>query len=139
VPGAIFDASETGANFGNCNPTIVPIGLALRRTPRSARFAALRSAIACRGSELTSTASAMISRTLRMNGPASFRCARNSPTPSRATRLNSRGYKGGGFNLDRNFDFTYLGGSPDLLVRRRKLVDAYELGLKTGWFGGICS
>jgi len=45
----------------------------------------------------------------------------------------SRGYKGGGFNLDRNFDFTYLGGSPDSSFDA-ELVDAYEVGVKTDWF-----
>lgn len=47
----------------------------------------------------------------------------------------SRGYKGGGFNLDRNFDFTYLGGAPDTSFNA-ELVDAYEIGLKTEWFDG---
>ncbi|MBY0564042.1 MAG: TonB-dependent receptor [Hyphomonadaceae bacterium] len=47
----------------------------------------------------------------------------------------SRGYKGGGFNLDRNFDFTYLGGTPNSAFDA-ELVDAYEIGLKSGWFGG---
>lgn len=46
----------------------------------------------------------------------------------------SRGYKGGGFNLDRNFDWTYLGGAPDTSFDA-EMVDAYEIGLKTGWFG----
>jgi outer membrane receptor protein involved in Fe transport len=46
----------------------------------------------------------------------------------------SRGYKGGGFNLDRNFSFVFAGGSPDAAFAA-ELVDAYELGLKTGWFG----
>lgn len=47
----------------------------------------------------------------------------------------SRGYKGGGFNLDRNFAFVTTGGSPDTSFNA-ELVDAYELGLKSGWFGG---
>ncbi len=45
----------------------------------------------------------------------------------------SRGYKGGGFNFDRNFDFTYLGGDPDSAFDA-ELVDAYEIGVKTDWF-----
>ncbi len=46
----------------------------------------------------------------------------------------SRGYKGGGFNLDRNFDFTYIGGTPRTSFAA-ELVDAYEVGFKTQWFG----
>ncbi|MGD9816593.1 MAG: TonB-dependent receptor [Hyphomonadaceae bacterium] len=47
----------------------------------------------------------------------------------------SRGYKGGGFNMDRNFTFTFAGGTPDTSFNA-ELVDAYEVGLKTAWFGG---
>jgi iron complex outermembrane recepter protein len=46
----------------------------------------------------------------------------------------SRGYKGGGFNLDRNFSGVFTGGEPTLQFDA-ELVDAYEIGLKTGWFG----
>jgi len=45
----------------------------------------------------------------------------------------SRGYKGGGFNMDRNFNFTFLGGAPNTEFSA-ELVDAYEIGLKTSWF-----
>jgi len=45
----------------------------------------------------------------------------------------SRGYKGGGFNMDRNFNFTYLGGDPNSAFGA-ETVDAYEIGLKTSWF-----
>ncbi|MFN3463334.1 MAG: TonB-dependent receptor [Terricaulis sp.] len=46
----------------------------------------------------------------------------------------SRGYKGGGFNLDRNFASIFTGGAPDTSFDA-ELVDAYEIGIKTGWFG----
>jgi outer membrane receptor protein involved in Fe transport len=45
----------------------------------------------------------------------------------------SRGYKAGGVNFDRNFEFTYLGGDPDSSFDA-ELVDAYEIGFKTDWF-----
>lgn len=45
----------------------------------------------------------------------------------------SRGYKGGGFNLDRNFATAFTGGAPNTAFDA-ELVDAYELGIKTGWF-----
>ncbi|ANP46979.1 TonB-dependent receptor [Candidatus Viadribacter manganicus] len=45
----------------------------------------------------------------------------------------SRGYKGGGFNLDRNFASVFTGGAPDTSFAA-ELVDAYEVGIKTGWF-----
>ncbi|MBU6373414.1 MAG: TonB-dependent receptor [Alphaproteobacteria bacterium] len=47
----------------------------------------------------------------------------------------SRGYKGGGFNLDRSFDFVIAGGAPNTSFPA-ELVDAYEFGVKTQWFGG---
>lgn len=47
----------------------------------------------------------------------------------------SRGYKGGGFNLDRDFTFVYAGGAPNTSFNA-ELVDAYEAGLKTGWLDG---
>src|SRR5690606_31079466 len=46
----------------------------------------------------------------------------------------SRGYKGGGFNLDRDFSNIFTGGAPDTSFDA-ELVDAYEVGIKTGWFG----
>ncbi|MBL8551836.1 MAG: TonB-dependent receptor [Hyphomonadaceae bacterium] len=46
----------------------------------------------------------------------------------------SRGYKGGGFNLDRDFGFVVSGGSPRSAFDA-EFVDAYEVGLKTNWFG----
>ena len=45
----------------------------------------------------------------------------------------SRGYKGGGFNLDRNFASVFTGGAPNTGFDA-EFVDAYELGVKTGWF-----
>ena len=45
----------------------------------------------------------------------------------------SRGYKGGGFNLDRNFSFVFGGGAPNTAFDA-EVVDAYEIGLKTSWF-----
>lgn len=45
----------------------------------------------------------------------------------------SRGYKGGGFNLDRNFASVFTGGAPDTSFAA-ELVDAYEVGVKTSWF-----
>lgn len=46
----------------------------------------------------------------------------------------SRGYKGGGFNLDRNFASVFTGGAPNTAFDA-ELVDAYEIGLKSAWFG----
>ena len=45
----------------------------------------------------------------------------------------SRGYKGGGFNLDRNYDFTLVGGSYNTNFAA-EFVDAYEIGLKSRLF-----
>ncbi len=45
----------------------------------------------------------------------------------------SRGYKGGGFNLDRNFDFTFLGGAYNTAFAP-EFVDAFEVGLKNRLF-----
>jgi iron complex outermembrane recepter protein len=47
----------------------------------------------------------------------------------------SRGYKGGGFNLDRNFGWTITGGAPDTSFPA-EFVDAYEIGLKGRFFDG---
>jgi iron complex outermembrane receptor protein len=47
----------------------------------------------------------------------------------------SRGYKGGGFNLDRNFASVFTGGAPDTSFAA-EMVDAQEIGIKTEWFGG---
>jgi iron complex outermembrane recepter protein len=47
----------------------------------------------------------------------------------------SRGYKGGGFNLDRAFGFTITGGNPDTSFPA-EFVDAYEIGLKGRFFEG---
>jgi iron complex outermembrane receptor protein len=44
----------------------------------------------------------------------------------------SRGYKGGGFNLDRNFANVFNGLPPNTAFDA-ELVDAYEIGVKTGW------
>jgi iron complex outermembrane receptor protein len=46
----------------------------------------------------------------------------------------SRGYKGGGFNLDRNFANVFNGLAPNTAFDA-EFVDAYEVGIKTGWFG----
>jgi len=45
----------------------------------------------------------------------------------------SRGYKGGGFNLDRNFDFTIVGGNYNTAFAP-EFVDAFEIGLKNRLF-----
>lgn len=45
----------------------------------------------------------------------------------------SRGYKGGGFNLDRNFDFTLVGGAYNTRFPA-EFVDAFEIGLKNRLF-----
>lgn len=47
----------------------------------------------------------------------------------------SRGYKGGGFNLDRDFDFTISGGAPNPQFEE-ETVDALEVGAKSTLFGG---
>jgi outer membrane receptor protein involved in Fe transport len=45
----------------------------------------------------------------------------------------SRGYKGGGFNLDRDFSTVFVGTPPDTSFEA-EFVDAYEIGFKTDWF-----
>jgi iron complex outermembrane recepter protein len=45
----------------------------------------------------------------------------------------SRGYKGGGFNLDRNYDFTLIGGSYNTAFDG-EFVDAFEIGMKNRLF-----
>lgn len=47
----------------------------------------------------------------------------------------SRGYKGGGFNLDRNFASVFTGGAPNTSFNA-EMVDAQEIGVKTEWFDG---
>ena len=49
----------------------------------------------------------------------------------------SRGYKGGGFNLDRNYNFTLpgVGGTYDTAFAP-ELVDSYEVGMKNRMFDG---
>lgn len=55
----------------------------------------------------------------------------------------SRGYKAGGFNLDRDFGFI-LGGNPSQIDPgetpntefEEEEVDAYEFGFRSRWFGG---
>ncbi|MDX2236416.1 MAG: TonB-dependent receptor [Hyphomonadaceae bacterium] len=48
----------------------------------------------------------------------------------------SRGYKGGGFNLDRNFGFVGTPGAAYNTAFEAEIVDAYEIGAKTNWFDG---
>ena len=52
----------------------------------------------------------------------------------------SRGYKAGGYNLDRSgFDTIILGGNgaqPEDLEFAEETVDAFEIGAKTDWYGG---
>jgi outer membrane receptor protein involved in Fe transport len=48
----------------------------------------------------------------------------------------SRGYKGGGFNLDRNYDFTLPGGGAFSTAFPAEFVDAFEIGLKNSLMGG---
>jgi outer membrane receptor protein involved in Fe transport len=52
----------------------------------------------------------------------------------------SRGYKAGGFNLDRNFDGYVQTGESTFDITYNtdfdsEFVDAYEIGFKTNWFG----
>lgn len=47
----------------------------------------------------------------------------------------SKGYKAGGFNLDRDFTFTLVGGSPSTEFQE-ETVDAFEVGAKTTWLDG---
>ncbi|MBI1252603.1 MAG: TonB-dependent receptor plug domain-containing protein [Alphaproteobacteria bacterium] len=48
----------------------------------------------------------------------------------------SRGYKGGGFNLDRNYGFVSTPGAQYDTSFAAETVDAYELGAKTNWMDG---
>ncbi|WP_374470499.1 TonB-dependent receptor [Phenylobacterium sp.] len=52
----------------------------------------------------------------------------------------SRGYKAGGFNLDREQQIVVAGGRPNFTADpdtsfKGEFVDSYEIGAKTSWFG----
>ncbi|MBX3511210.1 MAG: TonB-dependent receptor [Hyphomonadaceae bacterium] len=116
--------------FTNCNPTIQPTGaLAALATP----LAALRTAycVPWLRTELDGVGYNQSRDEQEWSGVVSLRQAFSSNISGYVSA--SRGYKGGGFNLDRNFDFTFRGGAP-VSAFDAELVDAYEIGLKTSWF-----
>ncbi len=118
------------AAFNNCNPLSQP-GTALQRTI----LAVIRSGycVPWLRDELDAVGYDQSRRDEEWSGVVSLRQELADRISAYASY--SRGYKGGGFNLDRNFDFTFLGGAPRSEFDP-ELVDAYEVGLKTGWFDG---
>jgi iron complex outermembrane receptor protein len=120
----------TLAPFNNCNPSVAPAG-----PPLSSVIAALRSGycVPWLRNELDSLGYNQSRGEDEWSGVVSLRHEFTDNISAYASF--SRGYKGGGFNLDRNFDYTYLGGAPSSDFNA-ELVDAYEIGVKTDWFNG---
>ena len=120
----------TLAPYNNCNPTVAPAG-----PPLSSVIAALRSGycVPWLRNELDAVGYDQSRTDEEWSGVVSLRHEFTDNISAYASA--SRGYKGGGFNLDRNFDFTYLGGTPSSDFDA-ELVDAYEVGVKTEWFDG---
>ncbi len=135
LPAVIFAGSETPASFGNCNPTLQPIGVGPAPNSAQRAIVALRSGFCTPWlrNDIDALGYNQSRSEEEWSGVVSLR-QRFSDQVSVYGSF-SRGYKGGGFNLDRNFDFTYLGGAPRSDFDA-ELVDAYELGLKSTWFGG---
>jgi outer membrane receptor protein involved in Fe transport len=119
----------TLAPFDNCNPTLVPAG------PLAGAWAALRSGycVPWLRNDLDAVGYDQHRSEDEWSGVIALRHEFTDRISGYASY--SRGYKGGGFNLDRNFDFTVVGGDPNSQFDA-ELVDAYEVGLKTGWFEG---
>ena len=118
--------------YNNCDPTAVPVGPFAALAPA---FSALRSAycLPWLRNDLDGVGYDQSREEEEWSGQVSLR---HEFTDNISAYISaSRGYKGGGFNLDRNFDYTYLGGAPNSAFDA-ELVDAYELGVKTDWFNG---
>jgi outer membrane receptor protein involved in Fe transport len=121
----------TLAAFSNCNAAVVPAGpLAAFATP----IAVMRSGycVPWLRDDLDATPVDQDHAEDEWSGVVSLRQEFGDRVSAYASY--SRGYKGGGFNLDRNFSGVFTGGAPNLQFDA-ELVDAYEVGLKTGWFG----
>jgi outer membrane receptor protein involved in Fe transport len=114
--------------FDNCDPTVAPAGAALANAFRVLRrgycVSWLRNDLDAVGYDQEGSFN-------EWSGVVSLR---HEFTDNVSAYISySRGYKGGGFNFDRNFDFTYEGGAPDSSFAA-ELVEAYEIGFKTEWF-----
>jgi outer membrane receptor protein involved in Fe transport len=127
---AFAQPAGTFAPYNNCNPTVAPAG-----PPLSSVIAALRSGycVPWLRNELDAVGYDQSRTDEEWSGVVSLRHEFTDNISAYASA--SRGYKGGGFNLDRNFDFTYQGGAPSSDFDA-ELVDAYEIGVKTDWFNG---
>lgn len=132
LPGALFAVGETGADFGNCDVTVTPVGVGPAFSARTA-VALLRSGycVPWLRADLDAIGYNQERSENEWSGVLSLRQQLGEGASIYASY--SRGYKGGGFNLDRNFDFTIVGGAPNSSFDA-EIVDAYEIGLKTQWF-----
>ena len=132
LPSFLFVPGETGAGFGNCDPSIQPSGNGVAALDQRA-VALMRSGYCLpwlRGA-LDAVGYDQEREESEWSGVISLRQAF---TPNMGAYASySRGYKGGGFNLDRNFSFLTAGGAPDTSFAP-ETVDAYEIGLKSSWF-----
>jgi outer membrane receptor protein involved in Fe transport len=121
------------AAYDNCNPTLLPGA----PPGASTAFRALRAAycVPWLRDELDGVGYDQSREEEEWSGIVSLR---HDFTDNIAAYISaSRGYKGGGFNMDRDFDFTVTPAldDPDSSFEA-ELVDAYEIGVKTQWFGG---
>lgn len=133
LPGFLFAPGESGSDFGNCDPSIQPSGVGDAKLDQRA-VALMRSGYCLpwlRG-DLDAVGYDQERSESEWSGVVSLRQAF---TPHLGAYVSySRGYKGGGFNLDRNYNFLIAGGAPDSSFAP-ETVDAYEIGLKSAWFG----
>jgi outer membrane receptor protein involved in Fe transport len=124
---AFLLAPGTLAPFNNCNPTLLPggsLGNVFRALRAGYCVPWLRDELDGVGYDQSRTEE-------EWSGVVSLR---HEFTDNIAAYVSaSRGYKAGGFNLDRDFDFTIVGGQPTSDFAA-ELVDAYEIGFKTEWF-----
>jgi iron complex outermembrane recepter protein len=119
--------------YDNCDPTATPFGGPLNAF--TGAIAALRSAycVPWLRNDLDGVGYSQSRGEDEWSGVVSLRHEFSDNISAYASA--SRGYKGGGFNLDRDFTFTYAGGAPDTNFDA-EFVDAYEIGVKTSWFNG---
>lgn len=132
LPGGLFVPGETGADFGNCDTSIQPSGNGVAALDQRA-VALMRSGYCLpwlRG-DLDAVGYDQAREESEWSGVVSIRQAFTPDLGAYASY--SRGYKGGGFNLDRNFSFLSTGGAPDTSFAP-ETVNAYEIGLKSSWF-----
>jgi outer membrane receptor protein involved in Fe transport len=118
------------APFDNCTPTAVPSGTL---APLAPVFAVLRSGycVSWLRNDLDAIGYDQQVSYDEWSGVIALQHAFTDDIIAYASY--SRGYKAGGVNFDRNFDFTYLGGEPGTPFAA-ELVDSFEVGLKTQWF-----